>query len=150
MDLEEHVMYQENEILKNRCRNMEQELADIQKELKYCQKSLQDCHVERNDLRRGLDKSIVKCDTLKRLMYDSKKVKEQLAAMDAYNKEVALALKDALKERDELKKLVRKYRRCLFKPYNPQEIDNDEFYEYDRQLQQACTFANTDSKEEDK
>ena len=28
MDLEEHVMYQENEILKNRCRNMEKELAE--------------------------------------------------------------------------------------------------------------------------
>ena len=37
MDLEEHVMYQENEILKNRCRNMEQELAELKEMVRYRQ-----------------------------------------------------------------------------------------------------------------
>ena len=41
------------------------------------------------------------------------------------------------RELADLKRLVRNYRRCLFKPYNPVEVDNDEFYEYDRQIEQA-------------
>ena len=62
---------------------------------------------------------------------------QELAKREVYTREMELAAANAIKELTTLKKLVIKYRRCLFKPYNPAEVDNDEFYEYDRQIEQA-------------
>ena len=41
------------------------------------------------------------------------------------------------KELADLKQLFRRYRRCIFKPYNPQDIGTKEFYDLDEQVEQA-------------
>ena len=76
-------------------------------------------------------------DKITALEQELANLKAQVESRETYTKEMELAAANAIKELTTLKKLVIKYRRCLFKPYHPVEVDNDELYEYDRQIEQA-------------
>ena len=126
-----------------------QELADAKEQLKYAKKlGKAGCD--------GLYKEIadLKAD-FQQALKDRADYKQELKAMDAYNKEVALALKDALKERDDLKKLVGEYFETgehnlsvmSSPPVSAREYKEiKDFEDIQRRLLQAVTPAN-DSKE---
>ena len=115
------------------CFERKQEMEDVIDRLDETEQELAELKEENEDLkRRTYTQAYI--DTLEQELAD---LKAEVESREVYTKEMELAASNAIKELTALKKLVIKYRRCLFKPYNPVEVDNDEFYEYDRQIEQA-------------
>ena len=89
---------------------------------------------------KGVYLECIVCKTRDGMLYCAKCYGKELADLKAEHKKLlrkATVLAKDSEDYYKLKQLFRRYRRCIFKPYNPQDIGTKEFYDLDEQVEKA-------------